>query len=116
MVVVVVVGGGGGRTGGVVVMEVVVVLIAAVHCTKRFQLCCACQPPACPGQCALPITLWGILSRYVIMQDVVLARNDSFMHLKLMGANLHTQPRTRMLQVLSPKFVHTKHPHTVSTL
>eukprot|EP00668_Euglena_longa_P000255 GGOE01000342.1.p1 GENE.GGOE01000342.1~~GGOE01000342.1.p1 ORF type:complete len:1064 (-),score=355.40 GGOE01000342.1:342-3062(-) len=37
--------------------------------------------------------------RYVVMQDVVLAKQDSFMHLKLMGADLDTQPRAKLLQV-----------------
>lgn len=33
------------------------------------------------------------------MQDVMLAKKDRFMHLKLMGANLDSHPKARLLQV-----------------
>jgi hypothetical protein len=39
------------------------------------------------------------VDRYIVMQDVVLAKQESFMHLKLMGADLDTQPKARMLQI-----------------
>lgn len=37
--------------------------------------------------------------RYILMQDVMLAKRDRFMHLKLMGANLDSHPDARLLQV-----------------